>query len=532
MRSTRTTPDQSPNRSTLRRWLDRLGGRGSQTETRRGRLLLESLEPRQMLAGDVELLFTDGVDAVNDSQPVATTSNLTTTTQAEGELVNDLVAFAQELTQKGVQFFGANWCPACTAQKELFQDGANFLPFIEVTGDNRQLNEIGIEEEIEEFPTWDFPNGTRRTGVLTLNEIADLAEIENIPQGETPSFVEIGPQTVQVNSPLHIPVDVYDPDGGIQTVTVEVEDPSLLEVVVLTGNRSIRIDMQTYGDMVFELFEQRAPIPTGRVIELAQADFYDDIIFHRVLDQFVIQAGDPTGTGTSGSSLGTFPDQFHPELQHNRSGVLSFAKAGDDTNNSQFFITEVPTPHLDFNHSVFGQLVEGEDVREAISSHRVDSSGLPSQVIAIESIDVFNDTENSVIMLRPNGNVSGQTNVTVTVTDSDGNSSSEVVQVDIVPDSNNAQPFLNPTTFPETSPKNVPVEIQLSSADVEGDPVSYFASVTRGNATVQVDDTTGAVVVTPGKRIRRRSRRAGRSSSSQRCGIERGCRGHHAELRR
>src|SRR5690606_19222892 len=100
--------------------------------------------------------------------------------------------------------------------------------------------------------------------------------------------------------------------------------------------------------------------------------------FHRVLNNFVIQGGDPLGNGTGGSTLGDFDDQFHLDLQHNRTGVLSYAKSADDTNDSQFFITEGPQRFLDFNHSVFGQLVEGETVRQGISNTAVvDEAGVP-----------------------------------------------------------------------------------------------------------------------------------------------------------
>ena len=107
--------------------------------------------------------------------------------------------------------------------------------------------------------------------------------------------------------------------------------------------------------------------------------------------------------------LGNFDDQFHPDLQHNRGGILSFAKSGDDTNNSQFFITEGPTRHLDFNHSIFGQLVEGEEVREAISE--MDTNGPPENrpdvPVVISTIDVFKDTENAVVFLKALGNAIG-----------------------------------------------------------------------------------------------------------------------------
>ena len=166
--------------------------------------------------------------------------------------------------------------------------------------------------------------------------------------------------------------------------------------------------MEGYDDMVLELFEQRAPRASGRVIELPQNNFYDGIIFHRVIDNFMIQGGDPTGTGTSGSTLGNFDDDFHPELLHVAPGVISFAKSSDDTNNSQFFITEVPTRYLDGNHSVFGQLVEGSDVREAISETSTGAGDRPDIDIEMTTISVFDDTENSVVMLRPTAQAQGK----------------------------------------------------------------------------------------------------------------------------
>ncbi len=133
-------------RSGVRRLLDRLIRSAQEpAEARRGQLLLESLEKRQMLAGDSDLLFTEGVDAVDTSVSAAETSDtLPSSTTAEGEPAPDLVQFAKDLTAGGVQFFGAGWCPACKVQKELFEDGKDNLPFIEVTNPDRTLNSIGI----------------------------------------------------------------------------------------------------------------------------------------------------------------------------------------------------------------------------------------------------------------------------------------------------------------------------------------------------------------------------------------------------
>ncbi len=300
----------------VRSLLDRLiRGSAEPSEARRGQLLLESLEKREMLAGDSDLLFTDGVGVVDTSVPAAdVATSLPTTSQAEGEPAPDLVQFAKDLKAAGAEFYGAHWCPFCTEQKELFEDGKDNLPFFEVTKPDRTLNDLGIAEGIVEFPTWKFANGKDAKGVQSLAKLSELSGVP-IPQSEQPTFETIGNQTVRIGSPLHIPIDAYDPNGGRLTVTVTVDNPALVEATVLTGNRSIRIDMNGYGDMVFELFEQRAPVATGRIVELVQDKFYDDdpltpafdgIIFHRVIDNFVIQAGDPTGTGSGGSELRRF----------------------------------------------------------------------------------------------------------------------------------------------------------------------------------------------------------------------------------
>jgi cyclophilin family peptidyl-prolyl cis-trans isomerase len=115
------------------------------------------------------------------------------------------------------------------------------------------------------------------------------------------------------------------------------------------------------GDIVVDLFEDRAPITVNNFVFLARDGYYDDTTFHRVLPNFMAQGGDPTGTGSGGPGY-KFNDEFHPELRHNKPGMLSMANAGANTNGSQFFLTHVPTPHLDNRHSVFGEVVEGMDV--------------------------------------------------------------------------------------------------------------------------------------------------------------------------
>jgi cyclophilin family peptidyl-prolyl cis-trans isomerase len=119
------------------------------------------------------------------------------------------------------------------------------------------------------------------------------------------------------------------------------------------------------GDIVVELFADRAPRTVENFVNLARAGFYDGTTFHRVISGFMAQGGDPTGTGTGGPGY-QFGDEFHPSLRHDGAGVLSMANAGPGTNGSQFFLTYGPTPHLDNKHSVFGKVTEGMDVLNSI----------------------------------------------------------------------------------------------------------------------------------------------------------------------
>jgi peptidyl-prolyl cis-trans isomerase B (cyclophilin B) len=119
------------------------------------------------------------------------------------------------------------------------------------------------------------------------------------------------------------------------------------------------------GDIVLKLCAQQVPSTVNNFVCLAEDGFYDGVTFHRVIRSFMIQSGDPEGTGRGGPGY-KFRDEFSPTLKHDKPGVLSMANAGPNTNGSQFFITHVATPHLDGKHSVFGQVIQGQDVVDKI----------------------------------------------------------------------------------------------------------------------------------------------------------------------
>ena len=141
------------------------------------------------------------------------------------------------------------------------------------------------------------------------------------------------------------------------------------------------------GNFTIELFEQQTPNTVGNFVTLVEKKFYDGVIFHRVIDGFMIQGGDPTGTGRGGPGY-QFADEFHPQLKHTSEGTLSMANAGPNTNGSQFFITLGPTPHLDNRHSVFGKVVEGMDVVRKIGKTPTKAGDRPATDVVMNSVRI------------------------------------------------------------------------------------------------------------------------------------------------
>ncbi|WP_419079999.1 peptidylprolyl isomerase, partial [Phascolarctobacterium succinatutens] len=141
------------------------------------------------------------------------------------------------------------------------------------------------------------------------------------------------------------------------------------------------------GVFVAEMFEDKAPLTTKNFIELVEKGFYDGIIFHRVIDGFMIQGGDPTGTGMGGPGY-KIKDEFGEGLKHDDEGILSMANAGPNTGGSQFFITLAPTPWLNGHHAIFGKVVEGMDVVRLIGVVPTDFRDRPREAVTMEKVEV------------------------------------------------------------------------------------------------------------------------------------------------
>jgi cyclophilin family peptidyl-prolyl cis-trans isomerase len=169
----------------------------------------------------------------------------------------------------------------------------------------------------------------------------------------------------------------------------------------------------THGEIEVRLFDERAPRTVENFVNLAKHDpaadddpapdtttwedpetgetrgdsLYSDVAFHRIIDDFMIQGGDPTETGRGGPGY-QFDDEFHDELRHDGAGKLSMANSGPDTNGSQFFITLDAQPHLDDRHAVFGEVTDGMDVVEAIGSVPTDHNDNPNEDAALERVEI------------------------------------------------------------------------------------------------------------------------------------------------
>lgn len=323
----------------------------------------------------------------------------------------------------------------------------------------------------------------------------ELLEPRTMLTGTAPTFAALAGQTLLSGSPLLIPVDGSDVDGGTLTYTVAVTNSTVtgLTAAVQQRNSALKIDVANFGTMLFDTFDNLTPRATEHIKALANAGFFDGVIFHRVINNFMIQGGDPTGTGTGGSgvanALNPFDDQFNTDLQFNRGGLLAMAKSFDDRNDSQFFITETAQRGLDFQHTIFGILVEGESVRDAISNVTTDANNRPTSNVVMTSVDVVADVENGVVMLKAPQGATGSADITVTVTDADGNSYNQTFHINVQSDTINSNPFLDDVPLIRTL-KNTPIAFQLTAQDVDtnpaANPISFLSQSTLSGNNIAI----------------------------------------------
>lgn len=346
------------------------------------------------------------------------------------------------------------------------------------------------------------PRGHR--AVLTCEQLegrevpATLAPIADFTTPNTKAF--------------YVPLTVSDVSGTVQYAATSSN--SQVQAQIVSGGTTIRMAVSGtnaqgaafQGTLTFRLFDTLAPATTARIISLINDDFYDGLTFHRVIDGFVAQGGDPDGDGTGGSGR-TIDDEYNTLLTFNSPGLLAMAKSTDDTADSQFFITDVDVPplqqpqHLTFNHTIFGILVSGFDTFNSLIRTPTGANDRPTNPVTIQSVSVVPSDPNGVLRVTAPANFTGSSAITVTPTDGGGAGTPETFDVTFVADTINDPPFLRPIAD-QTATAGTPKTFTLTSTDLENDTVTYsVVSATSGGQAVnlnpQIDQATGRVTVTP-----------------------------------
>ncbi len=211
---------------------------------------------------------------------------------------------------------------------------------------------------------------------------ATLVPTQTLPAGASPTptrTLPVGATPASGGVPVKQFVDV----GGVSIAQYSNVPPLTIDVTA-QYTATIRTNL---GTMVIDLFAEQAPVTVNNFIFLANDGFYNGVIFHRVIPSFMIQGGDPTGTGTAGPGY-QFQDEIVAGLTFNQPGRLAMANAGPGTNGSQFFVTTVPTSHLNGAHTIFGQVTEGQDIADAISLTQTGAGDRPATPVVIQGIDI------------------------------------------------------------------------------------------------------------------------------------------------
>lgn len=319
----------------------------------------------------------------------------------------------------------------------------------------------------------------------------------------------------------YIPLEATDTNGLPVTFSATSANSNIQASIITTG-RTLVLNVSGKdasgtaftGDIVLKLFEDKMPKTTARFIQLANSGFYNGLDFHRVIKGFVAQGGDPNGDGTGGSGT-KFDDEFDSTLTFNSFGLLAMANAGDDDNDSQFFITDTDSTasfpqHLNFNHNIFGQVVDGLDIFQKIMNTPV-TSDKPNTDVIINSATVINTNKYAILDLSSVGTFTGTGNVTVTVKNARNETGTQTAAVTVQADAvsgnaTNDRAFLNAITDVQIT-KNTPYTFDVSATDLDNNPLTFVvrrqdftALDNTDNVTVsiqQLTNTTARITITP-----------------------------------
>ncbi len=221
---------------------------------------------------------------------------------------------------------------------------------------------------------------------ILVGGIYYLIQFLNEPVAEEPAAIQTGTETgtggtVNADGPTGTLMETDRPLAEIDALDRNDYYNAPPEMTIDTSKSYQALLTTDQGEMLIQLFDDEAPITVNNFVFLANQGFYDDLTFHRVIENFMVQGGDPAGVGNGGPGY-SFEDEFDPNLRFDRRGLLAMANSGPATNGSQFFITHVPTDWLNDAHTIFGELISGDDTLGAIPISG--EPGSPAKLIRVE----------------------------------------------------------------------------------------------------------------------------------------------------
>ena len=301
----------------------------------------------------------------------------------------------------------------------------------------------------------------------------------------------IGAQQIEAGKFLYVPLTATSSTSSQINFTAQSSNSSVT-ATVLTGNPSLKMTVsgtdssnQPFsGVLTFQLFQNLVPTTVARIEQLVNSGFYNGLKFHRIINNFVAQGGDPNGNGTGGSGT-LINDEFSSKLTYNSRGLLGLANRGHDTNDSQFFITDTkttaPLPEsLNFQQPIIGILTSGfATFQKLITTPTNSTTDAPLNTATMSNLQIFIDSQNGVLQVTAPSNFTGSSVITASATDGSGSPSTQIFTTSVVANTATDRPFLGPINN-QTTNENTPLTFDVQGIDLENNPLTFVVKDQTG----------------------------------------------------